>query len=333
MIARRTLPLLVFALAAAAVPAAESGRVSIKAEKGQVEFRVGDDLFTRYHIGPEVAKPYLWPVNAANGVAVTRAWPMVKEGAVSTDHVHQKSAWFCHGDVIPEGVTLTEKVRGVDGVDFWAESKGHGIIACVDVAKPEGSKLQTRNEWRTAGGKTILTEKRGWALYDLGGPRLIVMTTDLTPAAGPVVFGDTKEGAFGVRVSDQLRVGERDKKNPKSRITNAAGKQSEKACWGYPSDWCDYSGEIDGKPVGIAVFDDSRNPVRACWHVRDYGLLAANPFGRDKSGFPAMKGRTDLVRLAPGEHLKLRYGILVHDGDVTSGKVAEGYEQFLKLKD
>jgi hypothetical protein len=46
-----------------------------------------------------------------------------------------------------------------------------------------------------------------------------------------------------------------------------------------------------------------------------------------------MKGRTDLVKLGRGEHLKLRYGILAHTGDVTSGKVAEAYEQFLKLKD
>ena len=59
--------------------------------------------------------------------------------------------------------------------------------------------------------------------------------------------------------------------------------------------------------------------------------MAANPFGRDKSGFPAVKGKTDLVKLAKGEHLKLRYGILLHDGDAKEGKTAECYEQFVKL--
>ena len=65
--------------------------------------------------------------------------------------------------------------------------------------------------------------------------------------------------------------------------------------------------------------------------MRAYGLLAANPFGRAKSGFPGARGRTDLVKLDRGEHLKLRYGILLHTGDVKTGKVAEAYEQFMKL--
>jgi len=280
-----------------------------------------------------VAKPYLWPLNAPGGIAVTRAWPMDKTGAVSTDHVHQKSGWFSHGDIIPEGVTLSQKIKGVEGVDFWSEGKGHGVIACVEVGQPHGDRLRTRDEWRTADGRKILDEVRTLSLHDLGGCRLLVMSTDLTPSAGPVVFGDTKEGAFGVRVHDALRVGDRGKKNPQSRITNADGKQGEPNCWGYPSNWCDYSGTLDGKPVGVALFDDMANSVRACWHVRDYGLMAANPFGRAKSGFPAMRGRTDLVRLAPGEHLKLRYGILLHAGDAEAGKVAACYEQFLKMKD
>jgi hypothetical protein len=65
--------------------------------------------------------------------------------------------------------------------------------------------------------------------------------------------------------------------------------------------------------------------------VRGYGLMAANPFGRTHS-FPAMAGRTDLVRLKQGEHLRLRYGILLHQGDAHSGQVAEMYRRFLALK-
>jgi hypothetical protein len=67
------------------------------------------------------------------------------------------------------------------------------------------------------------------------------------------------------------------------------------------------------------------------WHSRGYGLMAANPFGRDKSGFPDAKGRTDLVKLAKGEHIKFRYGLLVHPGDAKEGKVAECYETFAQL--
>ena len=60
--------------------------------------------------------------------------------------------------------------------------------------------------------------------------------------------------------------------------------------------------------------------------------MAANPFGRARSGFPAMKGKTDLVKLAKGDHLKLRYGMLLHPGDAKEGQVAEYFQRFVKLK-
>ena len=44
------------------------------------------------------------------------------------------------------------------------------------------------------------------------------------------------------------------------------------------------------------------------------------------------KGKTDLVKLAKGEHLKLRFGILLHPGDVKEGKVAQRYKEFVDLK-
>ena len=45
-----------------------------------------------------------------------------------------------------------------------------------------------------------------------------------------------------------------------------------------------------------------------------------------------MKDRTDLVKMAKGEHLKMRFGILLHPGDVKEGKVARYYDYFVKLK-
>src|ERR1700730_9816725 len=104
---------------------------------------------------------------------MTRSWPMEKaQPGGSMDHVHQKSAWFCHGDVIPEGLELKDKIKGVEGVDFWSESPGHGRIVCthVDEARQDmnRSRITTRNEWRTAGGTKILDETRAISLYDFG---------------------------------------------------------------------------------------------------------------------------------------------------------------------
>jgi hypothetical protein len=323
------------AVVAAGLPpavAAEPADVTIQVSNEHIDFLAGKELVARYHKGPEVAKPYFWPLNGPTGVPVTRGWPMVQGLPDETrDHVHQKSAWFCHGDVIPEGLALKDKIRGVDGVDFWSEGRGHGRMVCTHVAAPQTSKnhgqVTTRNEWRTADGSKVLDETRTIHLYDFGDTRLLVIDIDLQAGVVPVTFGDTKEGSFGIRINDSIA-----EKTGKGKLENAEGKVGEKACWGYVSAWCDYSGPLGGRTVGLAILTDPSNPYPSYWHSRSYGLMAANPFGRDRSGFPAAKGKTDLVKLARGEHLKMRYGILIHPGDAREGKVAEYYQRFIKLK-
>jgi hypothetical protein len=249
------------------------------------------------------------------------------------DHPHQKSLWFCHGDVIPEGLDYTKHSRNVAGVDFWAEGKGHGKIVCIEVGKPTSddkhAALVTRNEWRTAEGQKILDERRTIRYYPLApGANLLVLDIDLHASVCPITFADTKEGSLGVRVREVLRVD-----RGKGQLTNAEGKSGEKGCWGLVSAWCDYSGPVDEKSIaGIAVFADPKNPIDTAWHARNYGLMAANPFGRDKHArFPSRKGNDTPVKLAKGEHLRLRYGVFVHTGDAKTGKVAENYDTFVKL--
>jgi hypothetical protein len=252
----------------------------------------------------------------------------------STDHPHQKSAWFTHGDVIPEGMELKRKTRGVQGIDFWSETPDAGRIACVSTGEGYNDQnrawVTTYNEWRTADGDKVMDEVRKIQFFNYATSRLFIVDIDLVASVAPITFGDTKEGAFGVRVADSIR-----EDRGGGRITNAEGKAGERECWGRVSAWCDYSGPVDGETVGITLFAGPNNPVPTCWHCRGYGLMAANPFARAKSGFPAMKDkkdRKDLVRIDKGRHLKLRYGLFVHLGDVKQGKVAEGYETFKKMK-
>ncbi len=317
---------------------ADDGVTVIK-EKDAVDFKIGNALVSRYHVGANVAKPYLWPLNAPGDIPVTRAWPLEKGAPKeTTDHVHQKSVWFCHGDVIADGVPVKQKIKGVEGFDFWTENANAGKIVCVEVGEPKnGAKeasISTRNEWQVPGGMKILDETRVIHLHELsGGGRLFVFDIDLFASVCPITFGDTKEGSMGVRVNDELIV-----KNG-GHFINAEGKIVDKKSildapiWGNPSDWVDYTGQIGGKTAGVAVFDDPNNKPRADWHARAYGLLAANPFGRKLSGFPSQKGKTDLTKIAKGDHLKLRYGVLAHAGDTTEGKVAQAYEMFKKRTD
>jgi hypothetical protein len=334
-------------------PASAADPVAIAKGKDALELHVGKELVAKYQFAGTVptgkgdatkplAKPFFYPLYAPGQVPVTRGWPVAQQpGDVTTDHVHQKSVWFCHGDVIPEGDVL--KVRSADkrvhGVDFWAEGGNHGRIVCVEVGEPKNlsashAVIPTRNEWRAADGLKLLAESRTIHLVSLPAGRLIVLEIDLHAKDYPVTFGDTKEGSMGVRVHDAIRLNA-----PKSdgAVTSSTGEvvkapaKDNLPIWGKPADWNDYSGTIDGKPAGLAVFDDPKNPVRACWHTRAYGLMSANPFGR--AGWePARQGKTDVVKLAKGEHLKLRYGVYAHAGDAAAGKVAEAFQTFAGMK-
>jgi hypothetical protein len=149
----------------------------------------------------------------------------------------------------------------------------------------------------------------------------------------PIAFGDTKEGSFGIRVHDALRPSEKSG----AIVTTAAGKTvlppardfPPMPVWGLPNAWIDYSGMVDDTPVGVAVFDHPKNPP-AAWHARAYGLNAANPFGRARSGFPSQKDKTELLKIPKGGELQLRYAVYAHIGDIKTGKVAEMFAAFGK---
>jgi hypothetical protein len=325
---------------------ASAADVSITVGKGAIEFRAGSAVVAKYATADSVAKPYLYPVVAPNGVAVTRAWPVEKglPGEATTDHVHQKSVWFCHGDVIPEGIELKVKSanKGDKGVDFWSEAKAkdgtarHGTIRCVKVGKPvqhakNHASVETQNEWITPDGVKIMDEVRTIHFIDTREGRLFAFDIVLKAPVCPIAFGDTKEGSFGVRVHDGLRPSQK----TGATVTTAEGKTvtppalDNMSIWGQPSAWVDYSGVLDGKEVGIAAFDHPKNPP-ASWHARAYGLNAANPFGRAHSGFPSQKGKEELLKIARGGELKLKYAVYAHTGDAKAGKVAEAFAEFVK---
>lgn len=293
--------------------------------KDAIEVKDGDTVVTKYLIGPDVPKPHLWPLHAPGGTPVTAHTP--------ADHKHHKSVWFCHGDVIPDGVELKTKSsdKRVAGVDFWSEHAGHGKIVCVEAKEPtageKGVTLTTKNEWRTPDGVNILDEARTITVMKRDKGYLIAFDIDLHASVCGITFGDTKEGAFGTRVHESIGTA----KMFHGTLTANGDRTGEKPIWGQPIDWMDYSGKVDGKEVGLAVFDHPQNPVRATSHGRAYGLVAANPFGRDKS-FPSQKGKTDLVTIKKGDHLKLRYAVYAHTGDATSGGVAGAYKAFSAAK-
>ena len=151
----------------------------------------------------------------------------------------------------------------------------------------------------------------------------------MKPVGGPLLFGDTKEGSLGIRVADSMRVTVEKNAKGQGHIEMSNGVK-DTAAWGKKAEWVDYYGPVDGKTVGIAIFDHPGNPRHpTSWHVRDYGLFAANPFGKSYFENLPDKHAGDL-KMAKGQSLTFRYRFYFHDGDTRQAKVAEHYQEFAK---
>ena len=229
------------------------------------------------------------------------------------DHPHQRSLWFTHGSI--------------NGIDFWAEFKGKtGTTKHREFVKVEGGKVATivtRNDWLAPDGKKVLEDERTLRFGADGDSRWIDFDITLKASEGPLTFGDTKEGSFGTRVAETMKV---DAKLG-GKIINSQG-QTNAAAWGKRADWVDYSGPVDGQIVGIAILNHPssfRFPTH--WHVRTYGLFAANPFG---PGSFSGTEKHDPLTIAQGQTLSLRYRVLLHRGDEKAGKIAEAFAAYAK---
>ena len=79
---------------------------------------------------------------------------------------------------------------------------------------------------------------------------------------------------------------------------------------------------IDGQPAGLMLVPDPINFRRSWFHARDYGLLVANPFGQKAF----TRGEASQVVVKKGERLVLRFGVLLHAGNVDVGAVYKEWQ-------
>jgi hypothetical protein len=291
---------------------AQAAQFEVQQDADGVTVNLNGKLLTRYLVKSGI-KPILWPIIGPYGDAVTRQYPMDQAlPDEKSDHPHQRSFWFTHGDV--------------NGVSFWHEGAQAGHIVhkeFLQVVGGETAVVVARNEWLTADGKKTCEDVRTLTFGTCGEHVWIDFDSTVTATDGPVKFGDTKEGSFGVRVAGTMDV---DKKLG-GRIVNSHGV-TDKDAWAKQAPWVDYHGPVHGKTVGIAILNHPTSfRFPTYWHVRTYGLFTANPFGvKDFTGGP---DRGD-HELAPGESFTLRYRVLIHKGDEKEGGVAEAYEAYAK---
>ncbi len=284
--------------------------VTLTKKDDRVTVEINGRLFTEYRF-KEPQRPFFYPVIGPTGVPVIRHWPMSNGPNEAHDHPHHKSLWYTHG--------------AVNGVDFWADDKGkivHDRFTEV-TSGPQVGVLTSQNNWVAPNGELVCTDTRTHRFYNTPSAQMMDFEVTIHASNGQVTMGDTKEGSMGIRLAPPLRLkGE----VGKGHIINSEG-QTDGDTWGKRAKWCDYYGPLNDEVVGVAIFDHPSNPRHPTWwHVRDYGLYAANPFGiHDFEKKPA--GTGDLV-IPAGESVTFKYRFYIHKGDAKQGDVANRYAEY-----
>jgi hypothetical protein len=289
-----------------------SGPICIALDRvaGQAVVTSAGQPFATYEFRQH-AKPILYPLFGPHGIPITRNYPMQTGVAGEpADHPHHKSVWFAHGDV--------------NGLDFWSE-KSRIENRSVDVLVEGGwPGFTAHNQWMDD-KRPLIDERTTVCFADEGTVRIIDFEFRLT-AVVDVRLGDTKEGTFAIRTHPHLQLKREQGAQPVGRAENSAG-QRDGEIWGQRAEWVCYYGEIDGRDIGIAVFEHPssfRHPTT--WHARDYGLVAANPFGwHDFLQMPAGSGDWNL---GAGEELRLRYRLLMFAAPFDREQIKDFYSVY-----
>jgi len=296
-------------------PKPETGGVRATRTGGNVAITVDGAPFTVYDTTTGPTKPYFHPLLAPGGQRLTRQWPMAEVPGEERDHVHHRGLWFTHGDV--------------NGVDFWTETGkcGKTVHTRYDevISGPVFGGFRSATDWVGPDGKRLATDTREVTVFRTAEGRLMDVTIVLRASEGALRLGDTKEGTFALRVAETMRVrgGE-----GKGHIETSTGLK-DGAAWGKRAEWVDYYGPVGGQTVGIAIFDHPQNLRHPTyWHVRDYGLFAANPFGLHDfdRGQPVHAGD---VSLPPTGVMTFRYRLYLHEGTTAEADVAGAWSAYV----
>jgi hypothetical protein len=300
----------------AAAPDKGTQGVQISQAAGKLRIEINGRLFTEYHYA-DVPRPFFFPILGPDELPMTRRWPMVATTNEQHDHPHHRSLWYAHSSV--------------NGLDFWTEGSNtckivHDKFLNIQSGKNSGV-IESTDKWLARDGSTVCTDVRTFRVYD-GPDNQRLFDFDITlqaPPDKPVTFGDEKDGAVAMRVAETMRL-KIHNKLAAGHIVQSTGLRDE-ATWGKRADWCDYYGPVNGKIVGAAIFDHPGNPRHPTWwHVRDYGLFAANPFGiHDFEKKP--KGTGDFT-IPAGHSVTFRYRFYLHEGDERQAGVAEKYREY-----
>jgi hypothetical protein len=258
-----------------------------------------------------IFRPYFAHVHTPDGIQVTRNHPPIA-GIDPVDHATMHPGiWLAFGDI--------------SGQDFWRNKAAirHDRFTSPPKAGHDRLTFATESTLIATNGDVLAKLHSDFTIASLPDGYLLSWKATFTPLTDNFSFGDQEEMGFGVRVATALS-----EKNG-GMIRNSDGITGAKAAWGKTANWCDYSGIISNRLVGMTVLSDPKN-FRVSWfHSRDYGLLEANPFGRKAF----TKGEPSSIPVTKGKTFQLRFAAFIHSTPTNQPPdIAAAYGDFTNEK-
>lgn len=261
----------------------------------KLDIYIDNKYFTSYMYADSILrKPVLFPIYTANEKRITRGFPIAPNKGERIDHPHHYGLWFNHGVV--------------NDIDFWNSdviprkpNVRYGRINHVKFIKVESGEkgtLEIEKEWRSDTEELILSEHTRYIFSGDANTRSITHISSITAPEVDVLFEDSKEGMFAMRVRRELEVASDtpaplfgdnqsdkensalDNENISGHYINSNGLEGYPDVWGKRAKWMQLSGKVGNDSVTICMFDHPNNlnhPPH--WMTRDYGLYGLNPFG------------------------------------------------------
>lgn len=295
--------------------------VEFRDDPGAGELRVllgGREAFV-YVYGTNTDLPHFYPIRSPSGASMTvqRAEPFP----------HHRSFWFADtvqlagereasfynafytggGDRKNPQPPFRDRIRHV----AFAHQRRDGAEA----------ELEMQLRWEMDEGRTpVLEETRHVRVVALGeGEYFLDVRFVLRAGYGDVTFrSDAVHYAWPfVRLNDRFNT------NGGGLLVNSEGARGQAHTNMKPARWVDFSRTGVPDAEGVALFSHPSNEHPHAWLTRDYGCFGPRRV-EAKSGkaFTLRKGETNGTRV----------GVLVHRGDVRSGRVAERYQAWTRGK-
>ena len=258
-----------------------------------------------------IFRPYFAHVRTLDGIQVTRRHPP-EPGNDPVDHATMHPGiWLAFGDI--------------SGQDFWRNQATirHERFTSAPVAGESKLAFATESAMIATNGETLARLNSSFTFAALRDGYLLTWDAVFTPATEGFTFGDQEEMGFGIRVATPIS-----EKNG-GLVKNSDAVIGAKNAWGKTAAWCDYSGILSNRLVGLTVMPDPDNFRHSWFHSRDYGLLAANPFGRKAF----TKGEISRVPVARNGAFHLCFAAFIHSTPTNEPPdIANAFRAFTKQK-